>query len=247
MNFGKKPVIGILGNTYMTEPGLFKSMERAYANSAYVDSILRNGGIPVMIPAASVAEDAEAALHMCSGILFPGGEDVTPRYYGEEPLPVMGIFKPGLDESWMKAGHYALEFQKPMLGICRGIQVLNVLLGGSLYQDISQKEGEHIQHMQKYDRTYVTHSIDVQPGTKLASLLGAGQCMINSMYHQAVKKLGNGLKVSALAFDGTIEAVEDENELIMAVQWHPENLIDTVPSMNRIFSDLSMRCIKYMK
>lgn len=243
----RKPVIGILGNTYMTEPGLFKSMERAYVNSAYVDCIIRNGGIPVMIPVSSLLSDVEGALHMCNGIIFPGGEDVTPQYYGEEPLPLMGVFKPELDKAWINAGKYALGSNKPVLGICRGIQLLNVLLGGTLYQDISMREGKHIQHLQKYDRTYATHLVNIEPGTRLASLLGEGQCMTNSMHHQAVKKLGRGLTVSALASDGTIEAIEDENEMILAVQWHPESLIDTIPSMNRIFSDLSDRCIKHIK
>lgn len=243
----KKPIIGILGNTFYTDPGVFVSGERVYTGSPSVHAVLKNGGIPTVIPAAAVEADPEGALHFCDGLLFPGGEDMTPWHYGEEPLPVIGVFRPEIDSAWLKAGAYALEAGKPMMGICKGHQTLNVLMGGSLYQDLSLQEDKTIQHFQKYRRSYLSHHVTVQEGSRLASILGAGQLEVNSMHHQSVKALGKGLTAAAYAPDGTVEALEDEEGLILGIQWHPEDLVDSVPLMNRLFTDLVERCQKRMK
>lgn len=240
----KKPVIGILGLTRRTDPGLYVSGEHVFTGSANVQAILRNGGVPVVVPAAAAAEDVEAAISFCDGLLFPGGEDMTPWYYDEEPLPVIGAFRPEIDDAWLKAGQYALEHKIPMLGICKGHQTLNVLMGGSLYQDLSLQEGERIQHLQKYNRAYLTHHVEVEEGTQLAGIFGAGKLKTNSMHHQAVKRLGKGLRISARACDGTVEGLEDEEGLIMGVQWHPEDLVDSAPVMNRLFADLVERAAR---
>ena len=239
----RKPVIGILGLTRRTAPGLFISGEHVFTGSASVRSIQENGGVPVVIPAAAVAEDAEAALSFCDGLLFPGGEDMTPWYYDEEPLPVIGVFRPEIDDAWLKAGRYALENRIPMLGICKGHQTLNVLMGGSLYQDLSLQGGELIQHLQKLNRAYLTHHVEVEEGTRLAGIFGAGKLKTNSMHHQAVKRLGEGLKISARACDGTVEGIEDEEGLIMGVQWHPADLLDSAPEMHKLFADLVERAL----
>ena len=165
----RKPIIGILGLTRKTEPGLYISNEYAFTSSANIQAIQRNGGVPVVIPAAMAAEDAEAALACCDGLLLPGGDDMTPWYYGEEPLPVIGVFRPEIDDAWLKAGRYALEHELPMLGICKGHQTLNVLMGGSLYQDISLQEGASLQHLQKYDRSYLTHYVEIVQGTRFVN------------------------------------------------------------------------------
>ena len=100
----ERPIIGIMGNTYMTQPGLFDSIERAYQNSCYVDAVMKNGGIPVILPASAVMERTEEIMGICDGILFPGGEDMTPSYYGEDPHPAIQVFKPDIDEALMRAG-----------------------------------------------------------------------------------------------------------------------------------------------
>ena len=245
----KKPVIGIAGLTASSDPGMFISGERVHAGSTYIRAILRNGGIPVVVPAASLAEDPEGALSGCSGLLLPGGEDMTPWYYNEEPLPVIGVFRPEIDKAWLKAMEYAVSARMPVLGICKGHQTINVALGGSLYQDMSLQEKESgcpvIQHRQKYNRSYLSHRGEVEPGTRMAAIIGDGTRETNSMHHQAIRKLGEGLKVSARACDGTIEAVEDEEGLIVGTQWHPEDLIDSAPVMNRIFADLVERAGKF--
>ncbi|MCI8269688.1 MAG: gamma-glutamyl-gamma-aminobutyrate hydrolase family protein [Lachnospiraceae bacterium] len=240
----RKPVIGILGLTRSTDPGLYISGEHVFTGSTNVRAIQMNGGVPVLIPAAMAAEDVEAAVSFCDGILIPGGDDVTPWYYDEEPLPVIGTFRPEIDDAWLKVGRYALENKIPMLGICKGHQTLNVLMGGSLYQDLSLQGGELIQHLQRFNRTYLTHHVEVVEGTRLAGLFGAGKLKTNSMHHQAVKKLGKGLKISARACDGTVEGIEDEEGLIMGVQWHPEDLVDSAPVMNRLFADLVERALR---
>ncbi len=245
----KKPVIGIAGLTASSDPGRFISGERVVGGSTYVRAILRNGGIPVLVPAASLAEDPEGALFGCSGLLLPGGEDMTPWYYEEEPLPVIGVFRPEIDKAWLKAMDYAVSARMPVLGVCKGHQTINVALGGSLYQDMSLQEKELarpvIQHMQKYNRSYLSHHVEVEPGTRMAAMIGAGTQETNSMHHQAVRRLGRGLKVSARACDGTVEAIEDEEGLIVGTQWHPEDLIDSAPVMNRIFADLVERAGRF--
>ena len=144
----------------------------------------------------------------------------------------------------MRAGRYALEHKKPMLGICKGNQLLNVLMGGSLYQDLSLKGPDCIRHLQLGRRDYLTHQIRVEEGTRLSKLLGSGVCMTNSMHHQSVKELGKGLRASAYANDGIIEAIEDQEGLIVGVQWHPESLLESAPAMNHLFSDLCGRALE---
>lgn len=130
----RKPIIGILGNTYKTQPGLFSSAERMYVNSDYIESVLNNGGIPMAIPAVAMKADPEGILAVCDGILVPGGEDLNPWYYGEEPKPQIQTIRPEIDAAWFALGRAAKEMGMPMLGICKGIQFLNVLCGGDLYR-----------------------------------------------------------------------------------------------------------------
>ena len=131
-----------------------------------------------------------------------------------------------------------------MLGICKGSQLLNVLMGGSLYQDLSLKGPDCIRHLQLGRRDYLTHQIRVEEGTRLSRLLGSGVCMTNSMHHQSVKELGKGLRASAYANDGVIEAIEDQDGLMVGVQWHPESLLESAPAMNHLFSDLCGRAME---
>lgn len=112
----ERPVIGIMGNTYMTQPGMFDSMERAYQNSYYVDAVMKNGGIPVILPASAVMEQTEEIMGICDGILFPGGEDMTPSYYGEDPHPAIQVYKPEIDEALMRAGPLCPGAQKAHAG-----------------------------------------------------------------------------------------------------------------------------------
>lgn len=240
-----KPIIAILGNTYWTQPGMFLSMERAYVNSTYIESVLRNGGVPVVLPAAALIKDVDAAMSVCDGLLVPGGEDVHPWYYHEEPLPELGDIRPEIDEAWMAAVKYADEHGMPMLGICKGHQLLNVYYGGSLYQDLSLRGEPHLKHLQGYERSYTAHHVRVEADSRLARILGADSCRTNTMHHQAVKAVGRGLRPVAFTSDGIIEALEDTDGRVLTVQWHPEGLIDSEPVMNRLFADLAERAVAY--
>ena len=151
----RKPIIGILGNTYKTQPGLFSSAERMYVNSDYIEAVLNNGGIPMAIPAVAMKANSEDVLAVCDGILVPGGEDLNPWYYGEEPKPQIQTIRPEIDEAWFALGRAAKEMGMPMLGICKGIQFLNVLCGGDLYQDIYTQKETTILHLQSLERSYL--------------------------------------------------------------------------------------------
>lgn len=240
----KKPVIGMVGLTRWTDNGTWKSYEHAFTSIACINSVFRNGGIPVIIPANVIADDVENAMSMCDGVYFPGGPDVNPWLYGEEPHQMIAQYRPEIDDASLKAADYALHHKLPMLGICRGVQILNVFMGGSLWQDVTLQEGQIMKHLQVFDREYVTHKVTVQEDTRLAEILGAGEHKVNSLHHQAVKAVGRGLKVNAIASDGTIEGVEDEDGLILGVQWHPENLLDSAPEMNKLFQDLVRRSLE---
>ena len=132
-----------------------------------------------------------------------------------------------------------------MLGICKGIQFLNVLCGGDLYQDIYTQKETTILHLQSLERSYLHHHVEIKEGTHLAEILGVGTHAVNSMHHQAVRTPGEDIVVSATAPDGTIEAIESRNGQIVAVQWHPEGLIHSAPEMNRLFADLVERSSRY--
>ena len=230
---------------FYTQTGLFSSAERMYVNSDYIESVLNNGGIPMAIPAVAMKADPEGILAVCDGILVPGGEDLNPWYYGEEPKPQIQTIRPEIDEAWFALGRAAKEMGMPMLGICKGIQFLNVLCGGDLYQDIYTQKETTILHLQSLERSYLHHHVEIKEGTHLAEILGAGTHAVNSMHHQAVRTPGEDIVVSATAPDGTIEAIESRNGQIVAVQWHPEGLIHSAPEMNRLFADLVERSSRY--
>ena len=241
----RKPIIGILGNTYKTQPGLFSSAERMYVNSDYIESVLNNGGIPMAIPAVAMKADPEGILAVCDGILVPGGEDLNPWYYGKSQNRRS---RPSARRSTRHGLHLdgqQKEMGMPMLGICKGIQFLNVLCGGDLYQDIYTQKETTILHLQSLERSYLHHHVEIKEGTHLAEILGAGTHAVNSMHHQAVRTPGEDIVVSATAPDGTIEAIESRNGQIVAVQWHPEGLIHSAPEMNRLFADLVERSSRY--
>ena len=233
----RKPVIGILGNIMDTKNALGGEMvTRNYTNDKCVRSIAENGGVPLMLPFVREPELMTPVFAMCDGMLFPGGWDEDPGFYGEEPHEKLGSVCRDLDVFWFAAAKYAREHGLAIMGICRGTQLLNVAWGGSLYQDMSERGAEvEIEHVQHTFRHALTHTVNVEPGTRLAEILGSGPVRTNSMHHQAVKDVGRDLIVSAHAEDGTIEAIESGDGRLLALQWHPEDLIDEAPVMNKLF------------
>ena len=235
-------IIGVLGaHGSVQSAGI--NVKIAYANDAYCQAIIRAGGIPIILPVTTDTEKATKMFALCDGFLFPGGEDVDPKFYNEAPHPLLGTVNQFADAFWIKALNYAQQHSLPIMGICRGMQLINVALGGSLYQDLSEREQASHLHLQRQGRDYLMHTIAVQPNSRLSSILGTEQIYTNTMHHQCVKELGTGLAASAHTADGLVEALENADGSIILVQWHPEELLDSEPRMNRLFTDLVQRTL----
>jgi putative glutamine amidotransferase len=210
-----------------------------YVLSEYSQAILNAGGAPVIIPAAQDPKSLEAVLNTVRGLVLSGGPDIHPRRYGEEPLAGLGEIDEALDHMELMTADMAITKNLPVLGICRGIQVLNVVLGGSLYQDIASQKPESICHDPKTDKAVNTHTVRLERGCRLHMLLRKQEIWVNSKHHQAVKDLAPGLVAAACAKDGIIEAVEMQSRhWVMGVQWHPEGTWREDISSQRLFAAL---------
>lgn len=207
----------------------------------YIQSIVKAGGTPVIIPAVTDGKVLRNIVSNLDGLVIIGGADVNPLWYDEEPHNNLGGVDPVRDLYEFKLVKLASDQNVPMLGVCRGLQLLNVAFGGTLYQDIpSQRSDNHIKHNQTLPSSYGSHRIAIDPKSSLSSILGRDTVSVNSFHHQAIKDLAPIFKVSATAPDGVIEAIEAyPNRHIMGVQFHPEALTyagDTV--MLKIFRHL---------
>ncbi|AKN30602.1 glutamine amidotransferase [Clostridium carboxidivorans P7] len=217
----RKPLIGIVGNLLIDQGGMFPGYERAYVNNDYVQSVAKAGGSPVILPLISDYEGVKTQIEAVDSIIISGGYDVNPLIYGDEPSQKQGFLCPERDEYDLMVIKAAMELNKPILGICRGLQILNAALGGNIYQDLSQIEGCYIKHVQESRPEVAGHSVEVVKGTKLYDILGE-KVTTNSFHHQAVKDLAPGFKVAAISKDGVIEAIEKEEGFVIGIQWHPE-------------------------
>lgn len=187
----------------------------------YVDSILEAGGNPVLIPIVS-REVADETLSMIDGILFPGGVDVDPRLYDERPSVHLGRINPLLDELEIYVARRALKMDLPILGICRGCQVVTVAAGGTLVQDIPTQVGGAQKHFQNAPRWYGTHEVILEENSLVSRLFGTRRLVVNSFHHQAIKNPGDGFTVTGRALDGVAEAAEARKGFKLLLQWHPE-------------------------
>lgn len=204
------PIIGI---TPDYDPG-----ERKYKiHEDYIRAVKTAGGYPVLLfPDEELPFPAD-------GILLSGGGDIDPLLFGEEPLQESGEISPLRDSYELALCRKALTQNIPLLGICRGMQVMNIAAGGSIYQDIQVQTASDLKHSQQAPRHYGTHSIQLQPDTMLAQLFGTLTATVNSFHHQAVARLGTGFVAGAVSRDGLVEAIEHtENSFACGVQWHPE-------------------------
>ena len=211
-----KPLIGVV-------PLIDVQRDSLWMLPGYLNRIVRAGGVPMILPLTSEQDVLYRAMDVCGGFLLTGGQDVSPQRYGETPLPQCGEVSPERDAMETMLLDRALESDKAVLGICRGIQFLNVYCGGTLWQDIpTQCPSDTEHHMSPpYDRT--VHHVSIIPGTKLHQILGCTELAVNSYHHQAIRKQGSGLQASAVSGDGLIEAVEmPAHRFVCAVQWHPE-------------------------
>jgi putative glutamine amidotransferase len=210
-----------------------------YTFSDYSQAILDAGGAPVIIPAAQDRRSLEAILGSVQGLILSGGPDVHPGRYGEEPLAGLGEVDEALDRMELMAAGLAIEKNLPLLGICRGIQVLNVALGGTLYQDIPSQVPESICHTPKTDKAVNTHTVRIEAGGRLHKIVGKREIWVNGKHHQALKDPAPGLLVTARAKDGIVEAVEIPGKrFAVGVQWHPEGTWREDLYSRKIFSAL---------
>ena len=212
---GKAPVVGISSGW---------TGSKVTVNATYVDAVRKAGGVPVVLPLAANPGEAEALIRRVDAVIMTGGEDVDPARYGETPLNESVEVNGRRDTSDFSIVEAALKLRKPILCICRGEQLMNVALGGSLYQDIPSQAPSEIAHRQDTVSTVPTHIIYLEKDSRLHALTGLDSVMVNSFHHQAVKEPAPGAKVAARAPDGIVEAWEKGN--MICVQFHPEALIE---------------------
>lgn len=217
-----RPLIAVT-TTSIPESGVNRSLD-VHLDSSYMSAFERLGMTCVLVSPAHPRESVRDLVGLARGLVLPGGEDVDPAFYGERPIPELGQVNPGRDVMEFAALEVALERRIPILAICRGCQVLNVHLGGTLYQDLNAQRPGALRHRQTEPWYASSHEVTLESDSRLCRLLREPKLSINSFHHQAIKDLGSDLRVVARAEDGLIEAVEhdDPDRWVIGVQWHPE-------------------------
>ncbi|MGM0410217.1 MAG: gamma-glutamyl-gamma-aminobutyrate hydrolase family protein [Bacillota bacterium] len=227
-----KPLIGItsyfvdgneLGDFYDRPRGA-TGQDMAMSTMDYSRGVEKGGGIPLNIPVINKDDYIEEIVEKCDGILFSGGPDISPSYYNEDPDSQCGKVVPKRDEFELKLLEKTIEANKPILGICRGIQLINVYYNGSLKQHIDDHR-DNVKHhaLTKFPRWYKAHEVEIEENSHIEKAYGEKKIMTNSLHHQAIKEVGDGLTVTAKTSDGIVEGVEDKNkDFLVGVQWHPE-------------------------
>ena len=216
----------VVGITCGTQAATKTAGVRHVLNRAYVWAVERAGGVPILLPVTRERDVIARYLGVIDGLLLSGGADFDPACYGMAPHPKLGEVDADRDATELPLIADALAQDVPIFAICRGIQALNVALGGTLYQDLPSERPSEIVHAQKelgLARDRFSHSVRVEPGSRLHAIVGADEMLCNSFHHQALKALGRGLVVTATAPDGVIEAVESPaHRYVLGVQFHPE-------------------------
>ena len=240
----RRPVVGIPTQTLQSLGGVSADIPPSWVMSQrYVLTLTAAGAIPWLIPLVD-ADTLRGVYEQLDAVFLPGGADIDPATYGAVQHPLCDRTDRERDRVEVALAKWALEDEKPMLGVCRGMQLINVAAGGSLYQDLADEHpGAHKHDYfpfrgQSFARDYLAHEVHVAEGTRLARLVGAGTLMVNSMHHQGVRELGHGLVPTAMSPDGVIEAIEGAGDAyLVAVQWHPEALTDNDERTRGIFAD----------
>lgn len=220
-----RPLIGIPCGTFHDRDWCPPSYGH---RKTYIDAVVAAGGIPLLMPLVEDTDVLRALYERVDGILLAGGGDIEPHHYGEEPHPQLGMVDALRDAVELPLVRWAAEDRKPVLGVCRGMQVINVAMGGSLYQDIPSQLASQIVHDGSFaqkDWTYMVHDLHIDPSSRLATILGSESFPINSLHHQSVKDIAPSMRPVGWAPDGVVEALEGTNgHFIVGVQCHPEAL-----------------------
>ena len=230
------PSIGISAALLPIESGPFIGRERVAVGQDYIKAIIQAGGLPFVLPVIEEEERIIKQMEHLDGLLLSGGFDVNPLLYHEEPARGLEAVCPERDAFEIALIMAARKLRKPVFGICRGQQLLNVALGGTLYQDLPSSLPSVFQHNQKRNPDEASHSVEVVAGTKLHHIFGNERLFTNTYHHQAIKNLAPGLIVNAKSQDGVIEGVEGSGDhFLLGVQWHPELMVDKHPNMLKLF------------
>nr|WP_075529252.1 gamma-glutamyl-gamma-aminobutyrate hydrolase family protein [Sporosarcina ureilytica] len=213
-----KPVIGITASR--------NKKGAAIVNETYIQAILKAGGNPIILPSNLVGNIGDL-IRIVDGVVLIGGGDIDPTLFSEEPHIHLGEVDPMRDVAEIALAKAVLRTRKPLLGICRGLQILNVAMGGNMYQDIySQRENTTIQHSQQAPTCHPTHFVKLKQGSLLQKIATEETIKVNSFHHQAVRDVPQPLQVCGIASDGIIEAIESTiHPFVLGVQWHPEALV----------------------
>lgn len=229
----RNPIIGITTFSDLTREGY----PAAILQKTYINAIINAKGIPILIPSLLNEDDGKEVLQTLDGLLFSGGGDISNEYYGGQHHLLNSDIDSARDHLEMSLMQAAIEKNIPFLGICRGLQVLNVTMGGTLYSDISLQKSDSIKHDYFPDckRDYLAHKVELIPASRMSRILGSSVLDVNSLHHQGVNNVADGLNAVGFAPDGLVEALEiPEHKFGLAVQWHPECLTDQEP-MQRLF------------
>ena len=248
----RRPVIGVSTQTLHAIQGIPEGLPESWVmNQRYFRAVTLVGGVPLMIPLFDDDLSTVRALYeRLDGLLIPGGVDMDPGTYGEEIRPEVGRLDAARDTVELELVRWAIEDGLPVLGLCRGAQVINVAQGGTLYQDIPAQLGSTLQHdcypTKGFARTHLAHPVALTEGSRLRAALEHDTALVNSMHHQSVKDLGEGLMISAVAPDGVVEGIEGTGEaFLVGVQWHPEVFEAHDPSTRHLFREFVKESIAY--
>ena len=234
----KKPLIALM-------PLWDKKLNSYWMLPGYMELIIKSGGVPVMLSFSDDEESIKEIAQRFDGFIFTGGDDIATSYYGQEKLEQCGEPCVQRDSLEFALFNEVVKTDKPILGICRGMQFLNVALGGTLYQDLPTQRQSDTSHKQPAPHDAPTHGVTVEQGTMLYDILGTNQLRVNTLHHQAVDQIAPCLQVCARAEDGLVEAVyAPEKAFLMGVQWHPEMLFDKDENNLKIGKAFVRACIK---
>jgi putative glutamine amidotransferase len=248
----QRPHIGVPTQTLQVISGIPAGLPQSWVmNHRYYTALESVGGLPWMVPLLKSEAALRAMYEHMDGVFLAGGIDMEPSTYGAERDERCDRGDPDRDRVELLFARWAMEDGKPLLGVCRGMQVINVAAGGTLHQDCSTFWPNAIKHdyfpTQGYARDFLAHEARLMPESRLAQIFGENRIRINSMHHQGVERLGSGLRVSALAPDDLVEAVElgDGDVFQLGVQWHPEMLVDHDAGTRRLFQSFIDACLAY--
>jgi putative glutamine amidotransferase len=234
------PLIGITTYRHSNQQGY----PQISISEAYAQAVSQAGGIPVLIPLGLSELQLDALQSRLDGVLLSGGGDIAPEIYGANPHPAVDHVDPDRDRVELRLFRKIIEKRMPFLGICRGIQVINVALGGTLYTHIPDQLPDALHHpfVEGNSRDFLAHEVRIQPGSKIFGIMGQSSVMVNSMHHQGIDRLADDLQATSHAPDGLVEGVEMRGyNFGVAVQWHPECLTNHV-SMLALFQSFVRSC-----